>query len=257
MKRTITESKIPRRALVALLCAAAAGGALAQDDTSRSRPAPVEGQAATERAPGLPGADTTAPVPPPVGQVRPIRLACCRCLGETLSPIKISTGQPVPWTVDNGKPTVVQSMVPGWHGWNNLPPTPPGSQWIGPVGGASAAPGTYTYELKINVPKCVIPGAMTVSGKFWADNSGTVSLLPPTGPALPAVSTPNYPMGFTTGNFANFSYTVPNAVGVYTLKIVTQNQSGPTGFLMDANVFKRCVTEGAGPVGDFDPPPTK
>lgn len=250
MNRSITLSILPRRSLTALLCAAAAGGALAQDDTSRSRPPPVEGAAAAERGPGLPGADPAVP-PPLVGPVKAVKLACCRCLGETVGPIKISTGQPVPWTV-NGGPTVPQAMVPGWHGWSS-PPPPPGSQWIGPVGGNSAAPVTYTYQLKIDAGRCRIPGTMTISGKFWADNSGTVSLTSQTA----TFTTLNYPFGFQTPNGASFSYTVPSATGIYTLTVTTQNQGGPTGLLMDANVFKRCATEGAGPVGDFDPPPTK
>lgn len=179
-------------------------------------------------------------MPAPIGPAKPVKLGCCRCLGETLGPINISTGQPVPWTVNNSL-TVPQSVVGGWHGWNNAPPVPPGSQWVGPVNGNSAAPGTYTYRLNINVPKCIIPGSVTISGKFWADNKGTVSLT--NSSATFSTLTNTSPLhGFLTSNGQGFSYTVA-APGTYTLTVTTTNESGPTGMLMDARVIKRCTTE--------------
>jgi hypothetical protein len=114
-----------------------------------------------------------------------------------------------------------------------------------------------TYELKINVPRCVIPVAMTINSNFWADNEGTVSLSGFDAPTA-TPTTLNYPQGFQTQYGANFSYTVPNASGVYILKVKTRNQSSATGLLMGATLFKRCATEGTGPnVPDFPASSTK
>lgn len=250
MNRNHAPSKAPRHSLIALLCLAAAGGVFAQEDAPRTRAQAPETAPPVERVPGVSGADTGV-MPAPIGPVKPVRLGCCRCLGETLGPINISTGQPVPWTVNNS-PTVPLPMVGGWHGWNNAPPVPPGSQWVGPVNGNAAAPGTYTYRLNINVPKCVIPGSVTISGKFWADNKGTVSLTSPppsSSPATFSTLTNTSPMhGFLTSNGQGFSYTVA-APGTYTLTVTTTNESGPTGMLMDARVIKRCTTEALNPDG--------
>lgn len=65
MKRSITLSQTSRRSLIALLCAAAAGGALAQDDSTRARPAtPAPLEAQPVEAANPPGAPAVAPGAP-------------------------------------------------------------------------------------------------------------------------------------------------------------------------------------------------
>lgn len=247
MNRSHAFSNAPRRSLIALLCAAAAGGVFAQVDSSRTRIQATETQPAVERGPGVPGADTGVP-PAPVGPGRPIKVGCCRCLGETLQPINISTGQPasqpVPWTV-NGGPSFITSTTLGWA-------NSPGAQWIAPsASGGNGQPAVHTYELKIEVPRCVIPGNVTISGKFWADNMGTVSL---SGLGAPTnqYTTLGGIYGFTQPNAGNFSYTVPGP-GVYTLKVVGRNEGSVTGMLMNATVTKRCATEPIGPAVPGNP----
>jgi hypothetical protein len=202
-----------------------------------------EARAAAERMRAQPDGNTSAPNQPVarIEGIQPITLKCCHCLGEETKPLNIGTGQQVlplhsmPWTVNNSP--VVPVANPAWA--VSAP-----AQWVGPNG--TTNPGTYIYELKFVVPKCVIPASITIQGQFWADNTGTVSLSGPNAPSN-TVSTSGGVYGFMQSKGGSFSYTVNNAGGVYTLKVVTVNQSGPTGMLMYASLVKRCATEPRGP----------
>lgn len=248
MNRSYALSNAPRRSLIALLCMAAASGVFAQEDASRTRMQTQVTPPLVERGPGVPGADTGVP-PGPIGQVKAVTLGCCRCLGETLGPIHISTGMPNPhtvgWTVNNGTATTITSPHPNWQ--TAIPTPPPLAQWIGPnATGSSVAPGLYTYELKIDVLRCFIPSTVVVSGTFWADNMGTVSMSGP-GPITGApVTTNGSQWGFLPINGVSFSYSFSNP-GTYTLKVLVRNEASPTGMLMKATVSKRCITEPIGP----------
>ena len=113
--------------------------------------------------PALPAAaqDRSA-VPPPQKE---IRLPCCRCLDGKSTSVNASTGT-APWNVAFGtsaaQPVVSASNV----SWT---PVPPG-KWVGPAGSANT--GAYTFQMPFQVPNCVIPMQVTISGKFAADNSG-------------------------------------------------------------------------------------
>lgn len=188
----------------------------------------------------------------PVGGPRQIQnLACCKCLGETMKPLDLSTGF-APWYVNNNPAVLVNPTHPLWH---QLPP----AKWIGPAAssGQDAPAGVYTYETYFRVPKCLIPGAVTITGQFLADDEGTISLSGPGGPVGPTFSTPTTPPtpGWGFQKVANFNYTIPAnaAPGVYSLTVNVNSPQGPTGLVVNASAVKRCVSEPKGP-GGIDPP---
>lgn len=176
-------------------------------------------------------------VPAPAQGPRPPRavvLPCCRCLDGKTTTVNVSTGA-VPYNVSFGS-SAAQPVVPASNvAWT---PVPPG-QWVGPSG--NAAIGDYTYSMPFQVPKCLIPMQVTISGKFAADNSGKLYI---DGNFVKASQgTPNY--GFLPGSVTPFSWTGVLAPGPHAIKMVVTNSSGPTGVVVAATIRVTCPREGA------------
>ena len=170
--------------------------------------------------------------------VRPVNLPCCRCLDGKTTTVNASTGT-APWNVAFGS-SAAQPVIPASNvSWT---PVPPG-QWVGPAG--NAVLGDYTYTMPFQVPKCVIPMQVTISGKFAADNTGKLYI----GGNLVKASqgTPNY--GFLPGSVTPFTWTGVLTPGPHAITMVVTNTSGPTGVVVAATITVTCpdLKDGANP----------
>jgi hypothetical protein len=242
MNRSTALSKIPRRSLVALLCVAAAGGVFAQEDPNRTRTQTPDTPPLVERGLGQPGADTG--VPPPSGPVKALTLSCCKCLGGTIS-YQLHTGT-APWKIVSGPVGPAVTVTTPHSLWATTTP----AKWIGPsanVNLSSSPAGTYVYELRINMPKCIVPSSMTISGKYWGDDEAYMSVTGATGTATPAKAGSGG-WGFQLGNAGSFNFTtaMSNTGGAVVLTVRVPNAAGqpsPTGLLVNGLVTQRCATE--------------
>jgi len=175
-------------------------------------------------------------IPAPALAQRPPRavtLPCCRCLDGKSTSVDVSTGTAA-WNVAFGSATP-QPVVPASNvSWT---PVPPG-KWVGPSG--NAAVGDYTYTMPFQVPKCVIPMQVTISGKFAADNSGKLYI---DGNFVKASQgTPNY--GFLPGSVTPFTWTGVLTPGAHAINMVVTNSSGPTGVVVAATITVTCPRDG-------------
>jgi hypothetical protein len=167
------------------------------------------------------------PPPPP----RSIQLPCCRCVDGKKTSINVSTGA-VPWNVAFGTGTPQSAGLVSNVSWT---PVPPG-KWIGP---GSEVPGNYTYQMPFQVPNCVIPMQVTISGQFAADN--TASLYVDTNFVKSLQGTPNY--GFLPGSVTPFNWSGTLAPGTHNIKVVVTNSDGPTGLVVAATLTIICPHE--------------
>ncbi|MET1110560.1 MAG: hypothetical protein ABWX67_03440 [Allosphingosinicella sp.] len=161
-----------------------------------------------------------------------VRLPCCRCLDGTSTSADVSTGTAA-WSVAFGS-GAAQPVVPASNvSWT---PVPPG-KWVGPAG--NSAIGDYSYTMPFQVPKCVIPMQVTISGKFAADNVGKLYI---DGNFVKASQgTANY--GFLPGSVTPFSWTGVLTPGAHAIKMVVTNTSGPTGVVVAATITVTCPRE--------------
>jgi hypothetical protein len=164
---------------------------------------------------------------------RAVSLPCCRCLDGKSTTVNVSTGT-APWNVAFGSATA-QPVIPASNvSWT---PVPPGS-WVGPRG--NAAIGDYTYTMPFQVPKCLIPMRVTISGKFAADNIGKLYI---DGTFVKASQgTANY--GFLPGSVTPFSWSGVLTPGPHAITMVVTNTSGPTGVVVAATITVTCPREG-------------
>jgi hypothetical protein len=190
--------------------------------------------------------------PQPTSNV--LTLPCCKCTGGTNS-FPIHTGL-APWKLISGPTSLISSPHGFWH-------SVPGAQWIGPssTAGSSAPAGTYTYQLKIVMQKCLIPSSITIKGQYWGDDEAYMTVSGASGTATPARKPPGGGWGFQTANAGNFSFTTPmsNAGGVVVLTVRVPNAPGganPTGLLVHGLVTQACGTDRPGP-GQIDLPVDK
>jgi hypothetical protein len=199
--------------------------------------------------------DDQRPMPPlsqPVNNV--LTLACCKCLGTGAS-YSLNTGT-APWKLISGPAGPAVAITSPHSLW--APASP--AQWIGPSATpvtSPSAPGGYTYQLRIVIPKCVIPSSVTISGKYWGDDEAYMSATGAAGSATPAKASGGG-WGFQSIHAGTFSYTVPmsNTGGVVTLTIRVPNAAGaasPAGLLVIGDVKQRCATDQPGPI-PVDPP---
>ncbi len=158
-------------------------------------------------------------------------LACCRCLGETTT-LNLGTGI-ANWALENGPAFPVANAYPGWT--TALSP----AKWIqsapstnGSATGVSA--GTYKYQLRFMVPRCLIGATVQLAGRFAADNSARLLLN-----GTPIAATPQN-KGFVTPT--SFSAVLPP--GIHTLMIEVKNEDSVSGAVLQAQLVRRCATEG-------------
>lgn len=185
--------------------------------------------------------------PPAGGNV--LTLKCCHCTG-TANTFSLNTGA-APWKIVSGGATAV--VAPPHPAWASAPP----AQWIGPnpSAGSSAPVGGFTYQLRILIPKCIVPSSITIKGQYWGDDQAQIAV---TGTGSGAGGTWSAtPANYVQNSAGNFSYTLPmsNAVGTVTLTVKVQNAAigpNPTGFLVHGELTQRCASDGPVPVsGDL------
>jgi hypothetical protein len=190
--------------------------------------------------PALPAAAQSAAAQETASRVRPgqipgnaIRIPCCRCLDGSKETIRIDTGA-VPWQVSSPGSSAQQTAVGASNAaWTNLSP----AKWVGPPG-APTAQGDYRYQVQIHLPRCIIPGQVTIKGRFAGDNS--VKAFFDNAQIAASGGTANY--GFLPGSVTPFTATT-NAPGLHTLTFVVTNSSGPTGLAVEASITRVCPKE--------------
>jgi hypothetical protein len=169
---------------------------------------------------------------------------CCRCVDGSTQTISINTGT-APWSFAPvggvlAPAPIISPLIGGWT--TNLAP----AKWIGP--GANAPAGDYTYSLTINVPRCIIPARITISGQMAADNSEMVSV-----DGGPPIAQYAGIYGFVTANIVNFN-APPLTPGTHTLQVTVHNEGGPSGMVLNGTIRITCPKEPAGPVSVETPP---
>lgn len=178
-------------------------------------------------------------VPPPPRPDRSVTtVPCCRCIGEATR-ANVSTGSSgAVWTVTGPGSTAAAGTVPASNvAWTTT--VIPGAGWISPVGSPSAV-GTYSYQTRIDLRNCVIPSNVTISGRFLADNRGT--LFVNGREVVSSAGTPNY--GFLPGSLTTFNYALPAGTnGIVTIELRAQNSGGPTGIQAEVTVTRQCGNE--------------
>jgi hypothetical protein len=161
-------------------------------------------------------------------------LPCCQCIGKEGASLDLSTGAAV-WSaiLPGGANSATQNASnPAW-----TPTTLAPANWISPTSNPTTV-GTYTYSIRFDARRCVIPSSITITGKYLADNKGT--LLVDGRPVATQLGTPNY--GFLPGSVTPFSYTIPaaQASGLHTITLQAENSGGPTGVVVQLSVRRNC-----------------
>lgn len=170
----------------------------------------------------LPASTMAQPGPDSRPNGRGIVVPCCTCVDGSTRTINISTGA-VAWAI-SGPGASGNAVALSHPSWGSL-----GAPWVGPVGGAaSAQAGTYTYQINVRVPRCLIGSEITVKGQFLADNSATISL---------GGSTSGGIYGFKSGNQGNFSATLSAS---QTISVVVRNEGGPSGMALKGEIVVKC-----------------
>lgn len=163
-------------------------------------------------------------------QVAPVaQLKCCRCLDGPASSLNLNTGQASPtdqlWTVNGVAATTSTSPNGNW-----LTSIPTG--WIEP---AVASVGTFRYKASFIIPSCTIPMAVSLSGRFAADNNGVVTL---DGTVIASCTGNNC---FSSSGGAPFTFNVPSiAPGFHTLQVDVNNLNSVTGVSVQATLRAVC-----------------
>ncbi len=156
-----------------------------------------------------------------------INVPCCQCdAGST--EVDLSTGV-AQWTSPSGAVSPI-GVTPGWK-----TPTAP-AKWVST---GSNAPGNYTYQLKINVPKnCTSTPKVSFNGIAWGDNNIIVRLddkvLGTT--AVSSAGQANY--GFRDPYGVNVNGSI--GPGQHVLSVTVRNDEGPTGFLFQGKLRIDC-----------------
>lgn len=183
-------------------------------------------------------AQVAVPPPPPRPGGPVTTVPCCRCIGESNRTV-VSTGAPgVVWTVANPGSTAQGATVPAANqAWTTT--VIPNAGWISPVGSPTTV-GTFTYRTQIDLRNCAIASTVTISGRFLADNRGTLVI---NGREIVSSGgTPNY--GFLPGSLTPFNYTLPAGTsGIVNIELRGQNIGGPTGIQAEVVVTRQCGSE--------------
>jgi hypothetical protein len=159
---------------------------------------------------------------------RGVNVPCCQCIDGKSTTVDISTGT-APWTSTTGAVAVVPSPEAAWA-------SKPPARWIFT---GSNAPGLYTYNLVIHVPKdCIIPMEVSFKGVAFGDNNIVVKI-------------DDRQIGTTavsSGGQANYGFRDPYGVpvsgnlsgGDHVLSVTVRNDEGPTGFLLNGALTIKC-----------------
>ncbi|OYX46863.1 MAG: hypothetical protein B7Y97_13145 [Sphingomonas sp. 32-66-10] len=164
-----------------------------------------------------------------------VDVPCCTCIGGQARPIIVSTGAATWEVAPPGSTAFVNTTLATVNqGWTA---TLPGAAWVGPANNTGAPAGTYTFRLRFRVPKCVIPGRVTISGRFAADNGAQVFI---DGAATPIASSGGVATrGYQTAAITPFSQ-AGFAPGMHEIVVRVNNIGGPIGLLMDATIANQC-----------------
>lgn len=174
-----------------------------------------------------------------------INVPCCQCIDGKETVIDLNTGT-APWTSPSGAVTPATPAGP----WASSPP----AKWIYT---GNNAQGKYTYQLHIQVPKCVIPMSIKIEGKAWADDIVQMQLdSAPLGSSSNAAVAANSLVGGTwpnpgvaAGSYGGFGQTTNlninqafsgSASGNHILTATVNNAGGPTGFLFHGKLVVKC-----------------
>ncbi|MFN3945814.1 MAG: hypothetical protein ACK4K7_12895 [Allosphingosinicella sp.] len=162
---------------------------------------------------------------------RTVRAACCRCVDGSKLTASIATGT-APWRATTSPAgTALSPVVSAGHtAWAAVP----GGSWVGPAGAPTGA-GNYTYELVIEVPRCVIGGRMSIEGRFAADNRATLYF----GNNQVAVSQGTQNHGFQAAAVTPFTITGVTP-GTHVLRVVVYNLNSITGLAVSGQVTTAC-----------------
>lgn len=166
--------------------------------------------------------------------VAAVQIPCCRCLDGRSLRADISTGA-APWRVapPSGGPAVPAVVVASPPGaWTTaLAP----AKWVNhPTAGM--ATGFYSYTLRIVVPKCTIPGRITIAGRLASDNQGLLVL----GSSSPSISvaSPSFTAATAFGPAG-----LPLGPGTHTITVRVRNNELQTGLVLNGAVTVRCPLE--------------
>lgn len=162
---------------------------------------------------------------------RTVKAVCCKCLDGKKPTASISTGT-APWRASTAAGGTALSPVTGASNpaWTALA----GSSWVGPANAPKGA-GNYTYELVIQVPRCVIGARMSIEGRFAADNKATLYF----NNNQIAVSQGAANLGFQAAAVTPFTITGLTA-GSHVLKVVVYNMNNVTGLNLSGQVTTGC-----------------
>jgi hypothetical protein len=169
-------------------------------------------------------------------------LSCCDCLGK-VTVFNLSTGQGSPadpiWRVNSNS----AFTTPKVSSWIAIP----GAQWIQPAASPlpsfSVAAGTYNYTVAFNVPKCVVPSDVRLTGTFSADNGAKAYL------DSNLVGSCTSSTCFT----GSAPLTVPSSAltpGNHTLRIEVTNNESYSGLIVNAKLTRQCAKGNTSSAGD-------
>jgi hypothetical protein len=106
--------------------------------------------------------------------------------------------------------------------------------WVGaPSPGNQASGGVYVFQFKFDVPRCVIPGGISIAGKFAADNSAVLTL---DGATLATSA------GYTAVQATNYTK-VGIGPGSHTVEVTVTNVSGPMAMALQGTLTVACPTK--------------
>lgn len=220
---------------------------------------------------GLTGAAQVSAVPAPQRPIKAgppdLTLECCRCVGgQGGKALNISSGV-AKWTVSS-TPTPPPPPPPGGYagqgpliavmptnmspqvdpidiGPNPLPgvwTTIAGANWIKPTGGLPN--GHWTYVLKVLVPDCTVPQAVTISGQLAADDMARMYVDGPSGTTQTLVGNPPAHFNGATRSFnavlnpVTGGFTKP---GLYYIRVEMDNLGGaPAGIVLQGSLAGKC-----------------
>ncbi len=138
----------------------------------------------------------------------------------------LSTGTAV-WSVTTPANVTSTAQNAAYVAWTTMLSP---AQWVSPPGSPQNA-GVYVYETRFKThDRCA---SQSVSGRFLGDN--TVKLYFDGNLIASSQGTPNY--GFLPGSVTPFTVS-GFGPGVHTLKAEVQNESGPSGLVVEAE--KKC-----------------
>ena len=191
-----------------------------------------------------------------------INLPCCKCIGGQGATVSLNSGSgsgTVPYNLTGpGAGPIAQTITSNIHPlWTaSLPP----ARWIhaNNNNGMDTQPGgTYTYSVRLRIPKCTIPMTVRLRGEAAADdsfkayahnlqtNQNTPIGASPTTQIFspPPVNGGFGGWGFRSERIAQLAWST-NVPGDYELRFEVVNGSdGPTGLLVRAAIRTICPTK--------------